>query len=285
MSSGLVLGGGGITGIAWELGLLAGLFGAGLDLSGADRVVGTSAGSVVGAQITSGTSLAALYETQLEVPVGERLASIGTRAKFGLAAAMVRSHGNATAFGRLVGEASVKAAAAGRLPSLADRYAAIESRLPCLDWPERDLRICAVNARNGELRTFGRDSGVSLVDAVTASCAVPFVYPPVPIGEETYVDGGIRSGANVDLAKGCDRVVVLAPIPGGIGPMVAARKQLDVLLAGSGVSGVVVSPDAGAKVAIGKNVLDPAARSASARAGFAQAASVFAVVGEVWGSA
>ena len=53
----LVLGGGGITGIAWEIGVLAGLAEAGVDLTGADLVVGTSAGSVVGAQITSGAPL------------------------------------------------------------------------------------------------------------------------------------------------------------------------------------------------------------------------------------
>ena len=53
----LVLGGGGITGIAWETGLLTGLAAAGADLTGADRVVGTSAGSIVGSQVTSDTPL------------------------------------------------------------------------------------------------------------------------------------------------------------------------------------------------------------------------------------
>jgi NTE family protein len=285
MTMGLVLGGGGITGIAWELGLLAGLAQARLDLSNADRVIGTSAGSVVGAQITSATPLAALYETQLEPPVAERLASIGTRVKLGFGAAMLRSRGDLTAFGRHLGGASIKAAAAGRLPSLADRYAAIGSRLPSREWPEKDLRICVVNARTGQFQVFDRDSKVALIDAVAASCAVPSVYPPVPIGTEVYVDGGIRSGANVDVAQGCDRVVVLAPIPGGVGPMTAASKQLEALLAGAGVRGLLVSPDAGAKAAIGKNVLDPAARPASARAGFAQATSVLAAVREVWSAA
>jgi NTE family protein len=70
----LVLGGGGITGIAWEIGLLAGLADAGIDLTGADLVVGTSAGSVVGAQVTSGAELPAMYERQLEPPTGEKVA-------------------------------------------------------------------------------------------------------------------------------------------------------------------------------------------------------------------
>ena len=70
----LVLGGGGITGIAWEIGVLAGLAEAGADLTGADLVVGTSAGSVVGAQVTAGADLEALHARQLEPPTGERAA-------------------------------------------------------------------------------------------------------------------------------------------------------------------------------------------------------------------
>jgi NTE family protein len=281
MTTGLVLGGGGITGIAWEIGMLAGLADAGLDLSGADRVVGTSAGSVVGAQITSPTTLASLYETQLEPPVAERVASIGLRVKLGFLTAMLRSRGDLAAFGRHLGSASINAAEAGRLPSLPERYAAIGSRLPTSEWPEQDLRICAVNAQTGEFQVFDSGSGVALIDAVAASCAVPSVYPPVPIGEHTYIDGGCRSAANVDVARGCDRVVVLAPILGGIGPMAAAGTQLRAL----GVPSALVTPDAGAKAAIGKNVLDPAARPASARAGFAQAASVLEEIREAWAAA
>jgi len=61
----LVLGSGGVTGVAWELGLLAGLAARGIDLAGADVVIGTSAGSLAGAQVTSGTGLAELYQAQL----------------------------------------------------------------------------------------------------------------------------------------------------------------------------------------------------------------------------
>src|SRR5215218_11175718 len=70
----LVLGGGGITGIAWEIGLLAGLADAGIDLSTADLVVGTSAGSVVGAQVACGAELPFLYDRQLEPPAQEKVA-------------------------------------------------------------------------------------------------------------------------------------------------------------------------------------------------------------------
>src|SRR5258708_9941745 len=74
----LVLGGGGVTGIAWETGLLAGLAEAGVDLTSADLVVGTSAGSVVGAQILSGVSVQDLYAEQLTEPRAERAAKMGT---------------------------------------------------------------------------------------------------------------------------------------------------------------------------------------------------------------
>src|SRR5215510_13385362 len=73
----LVLGGGGVTGVAWELGLLAGLAEAGLDLTDADLFVGTSAGSVVAAQVTSPTSLEELYERQLASTGPELAAKLG----------------------------------------------------------------------------------------------------------------------------------------------------------------------------------------------------------------
>src|ERR1700681_4453810 len=85
----LVLGGGGVTGIAWETGLLAGLAEAGIDLTSADLVVGTSAGSVVGAQILSGVSIKALYAEQLVEPRAEGGAKIGATTTLRYAAAML----------------------------------------------------------------------------------------------------------------------------------------------------------------------------------------------------
>ena len=117
-----------------------------------------------------------------------------------------------------------------------------------------------------------------LLKAVAASCAVPGVYPPVTIDERRYVDGGMRSAANADLAADYERLVVLAPIPRGIGPMASVDAQVSSMV--SRVA--VVSPDKASRAAIGRNVLDPAARARSARAGRAQAASVVDRVAEVW---
>ena len=274
----LVLGGGGITGIAWEIGVLAGLAEAGVDLGGADLVVGTSAGSVVGAQLTSGADLEALFARQLEPPTGERAARMTRAALARYGWAVLRSRGDDVAFRRRVGALALAAQQAGLTPTEQERLDVIGSRLVSRAWPDRDLRITTVDAQTGEFRVLDRTSGVPLLQAVAASCAVPGVYPPVTIDGRRYVDGGMRSAANADLAEGCDRVVVLAPIPRGIGPLASVDAQVTGMVARV----AVVSPDEASRRAIGRNVLDPAARAGSARAGRAQAADVAAQVSEAW---
>jgi NTE family protein len=276
----LVLGGGGITGIAWEIGVLAGLAEAGVDLSGADLVVGTSAGSVVGAQLACGAELGAMYARQLEPPAREKTARMtrGNLARY--AWAMLTSRGRDVEFRRRVGALALAAERAGLTPSEQERLDVIGSRLVSRQWPERSLVITAVDAQTGEFRTFDRDSGVPLLQAVAASCAVPGVYPPVTIDGRRYVDGGMRSAANADLAQGYDRLVVLAPIPRGVGPMASVDAQVTGMV--SRVA--VVSPDKDSRTAIGRNVLDPAARAPSAEAGRRQAASVAERIAEVWNS-
>ena len=274
----LVLGGGGITGIAWEIGVLAGLAEAGVDLGGADLVVGTSAGSVVGAQLTSGADLEALFARQLEPPTGERAARMTRAALARYGWAVLRSRGDDVAFRRRVGALALAAEQAGLTPTEQERLDVIGSRLVSRAWPDRDLRITTVDVQTGEFRVLDRTSGVPLLQAVAASCAVPGVYPPVTIDGRRYVDGGMRSAANADLAEGCDRVVVLAPIPRGIGPLASVDAQVTGMVARV----AVVSPDEASRRAIGRNVLDPAARAGSARAGRAQAADVAAQVSEAW---
>lgn len=276
--SGLVLGGGGITGIAWELGLLSGLAEAGVDLLSADLIIGTSAGSVVGAQITSSMPVDALYQRQLEPPSDELPARLGLREMLVYLTALVRARGDLARFGRLLGAMSTKAARAGRLPSVQRRLEVISSRLPSAEWPERDLRVTVVDARSGEFRVITSRDGVPLVDAVAASCAVPGVYPPIPIGDRTYIDGGFRSSTNADLASGCAKIVVLAPTSRVLGPLKSPQQQL----AGLGASSIVIAPDPASRAAIGHNVLDPAARRGSAAAGHAQAATVAEQVRGVW---
>jgi NTE family protein len=264
----LVLGGGGVTGVAWELGVLAGLAEAGIDLTTADVVIGTSAGSSVGAQILSGVPLEELYAAQLAGPGGELMARMGplTLASWGLA--MLRNR-DPQKFRARMG----KMALAARTVPEAERRAVIASRLPRHEWPQRRLLVTAVDAVTGEFVMFDRDAGVSLVDAVAASCAVPGVWPPATIDGRRFIDGGVRSAINADLAAGHDGIVIIAPSPQGGGPIPGVPQQVPALQA-AGAKVVVVSPDQAAKRAIGRNALDPARRTPAARAGRAQAAAV-----------
>jgi NTE family protein len=256
-------------------GLLAGLAEAGTDLTSADLVVGTSAGSVVGAQILSGTTLENLYAAQLKEPAGELAAKMGMRALFGFVINSLWPGDEQVGRARL-GRAAMKA----RTVPEAERRAIIAQRLPNRTWPDRALMITAVDAETGEARNFDRDSDVSLADAVAASCAVPLVWPPMTIGGRRYIDGGVRSPANADLAAGCQSVIVLAPLAMALRRSGRVDSQLTLL--GPHVRSIVVSPDATARKAIGRNVLDPARRVASARAGYVQAAGVAAAVAAVW---
>lgn len=272
----LVLGGGGISGIGWMAGMLYGLGEAGVDLGDADVVIGTSAGSSVGAQLLAGT-IKELYERQLTPPEGEIPSRLGVGLLFRYVAAALTSR-TPEAYGRRIG----RMALAAKTPDVAARRAAIESRLVSPEWPDRALRLTAVDTATGELRVFDKDSGPTLADAVAASCAVPGVWPPVPIEGRVWMDGGIHSSANAHLAEGYERVVVLAPMAVGGGPLASAADQTRRLVE-QGARAVAVHPSPEAKKAYGRNPLDPAVRAPAARAGRQQAAAHAAEVGKVWG--
>jgi len=275
---GLVLGAGGEAGIAWEVGLLAGLAERGVDLTAADLVVGTSAGAGVAARINSGVGLAALYEAQLAPADGEIVAKFGPRAIARFVWAVAPARRNPVRARVRLGRMAVRA----RTEPAAQRRAVIAARLGTHDWPAGNLLITAVDADSGELATFDSGSGVDLVDAVGASCAVPGVWPPVTINGRRWMDGGMRSPANADLAAGYDRVVVVAPITRGFKPLPSVSDQV-MELARSCQAVAMLAPDAASVAAFGRNLLDPRTRAPSARAGYAQAAAVGADVAAVWG--
>jgi NTE family protein len=273
----LVLGGGGITGIAWELGLIGGLAEVGVRLDEADVVIGTSAGSVVGAQLLSGTPIEDLYATQLRPATGEIAASLGVGGIARWVFASLSSRDEAKVRAR-IGHMALRAKPAA---TAEERRAVIAERLPSHHWPTRQrLVVTAVEASTGEFRAFDADSGVDLVDAVAASCAVPLVWPPIPIGGRCYVDGGVRSPANADLATGAERVAVIAPIARAARSSGRVDRQLAAL--GPGVRTVTVTPDAAARAAFGRNALDPARRAPAARAGRAQVPAIVDAVRVAW---
>ena len=265
----LVLGGGGVAGIAWMTGLLAGLADAGDDLTGADVLIGTSAGATVAAQVGSGLALDELFARQAEpARQSAEIAADIDLAKFAeeIAAYLAGAASPADTLRRI----GTYALEAQTVPESA-RRAVIESRLPSQDWPAREVRLVAVDAETGEMRIFDARSGVLLVDAVAASCAVPGIWPPVTIDGRRYVDGGIRSSDNADLAAGAERITIVSPL-GYDSQLPSALPLRDVVAAlreaGSAVT--VVTPDAASVAAMGANPLDPATRTPTALAGRAQ---------------
>lgn len=278
MTRALVFGGGGVTGVAWSIGLLAGLAADGVDLSGTDLVVGTSAGSVVGAQFANGVDLEEQYGAQVTGPGAERAASLDRGTGRSFVAALIRSWRDPVAFRTHIGRIALDA---DTVPE-AERRAIIASRLTVPDWPALRLRIAAVEALTGELVAFDRACGVELVDAVAASCAIPGIWPPATVTGHRYVDGGIASGTNAQLAAGHDRVLIVAPSAIGGGPVPSARTEAEALRRG-GSKVLVVAPDKDARKASGRNMVDPAMRGPAARAGRAQAPTVAAEVREFWG--
>jgi NTE family protein len=265
----LVLGAGGHAGIAWELGVLSGLADAGAPVHDADLVIGTSAGSIVGALITSGVSLDDLFQRHVDPArqTGESAPAIDfvqwradfMRAREGSdeAAAVVKR------FGVL----------ARQVPTTTRdvRRRTIAARLPSSAWPPtRDLRIVAADVESGERRVFDRTSGVDLVDAIAASCAVPGIWPTVAVDGREYMDGGVYSIDNADLAIGCARVLILtlqARVPAlCVQSLESAVEQLRQ----NGAQVEIVHPDEAtlkAFGAVGGNLLDPAVREPAARAG------------------
>jgi NTE family protein len=265
----LVLGGGGVAGIAWMTGLLAGLTHAGDDLTGADVLIGTSAGATVAAQVGNGLTLDELFARQAEsARQSEEIAADVDLAKFAeeIAACLAGAASPADTL-RRIGTYALEA----QTVSESARRAVIESRLPSRDWPARVIRLVAVDAETGEMRIFDARSGVLLVDAVAASCAVPGIWPPVTIDGRRYMDGGVRSSDNADLAAGAERITIVSPL-GYDSQLPSALPLRDVVAAlreaGSVVT--VVTPDTASLATMGANPLDPATRTPAARAGLAQ---------------
>ena len=265
----LVLAGGGLAGIAWEIGILRGIADASPHTADAlresDVLVGTSAGSTVAAQLISELSLDALFERQLDTTTTELNPDVGVDEITELFLTAVSQPGSKAEKLRRIGSVALST---DTVPEIVRRDV-IEHRLPEHEWPpQRDLRISAIDTATGELVTLDRNSGVNLIDAVAASCAVPGVWPPVTIGGARYMDGGVGSTVNLELAADCAVVVALlpqgrtSPSPFGTG----AVEEVDNFPG----SAFGVFADDESLAAFGRNPLDPACRAPSASAGRVQ---------------
>ncbi|MBW0018833.1 MAG: patatin-like phospholipase family protein [Mycobacterium sp.] len=266
----LVLAGGGIAGIAWETGILRGIAdrspATARALLDSDVLVGTSAGAAVAAQIGAGGTLEALFERQIaetsaEIDSG---VDIDTIAELFLDALGEPYDGPLDRTSQQIQRIGAVALTTKTVPEPV-RRAVIAQRLPSHDWPDRPLRLTALDIATGKLVVFDKDSGAQLIDAVAASCAVPGAWPPVTIGDRRYMDGGVGSSVNLGVADDCEVAVVLvpagvnAPSPFGAGP--AAE------IAGFAGSALGVFADDESLAAFGPNPIDPRCRIPSAWAG------------------
>ncbi len=266
MTRGLVLAGGGLAGIAWETGVLLGISDEAPDIAAAvldsEVLVGTSAGSAVAAQISSGVALQELFERQLAGTVAEIEPGVSIDELTALfLSALADSSGGAQQHLRRIGAV---AAAADTVPA-ASRHRVIADRLPSHQWPARVLRLTAVDIDSGELVVFDRSSGVALVDAVAASCAVPGAWPPVPIAGRRYMDGGVASTVNIAVASDCDAVLVLVPAPPDAPSPFGAGAGAEIRAFPADTLAVFADDDAMA--AFGPDPLDPRCRRPAALAG------------------
>lgn len=232
MRTALVLGGGGLVGMAYHAGALKALDDAGLDLPAADLMVGTSAGSILSSYMRCGWSADDFYDyahgRHPDVQKDPERPQDQMRRIF-----TPLWQTNVDRARRLIGSGFAMAASRGYLRRAGTPGRALRSTFPAgmystdetrrrfhedlpQAWPDRDLYICAVDLYSGELVPFGhRDApGAPLPDAVLASTSIPGVFPPVRIGDRRYVDGGAKSATSLNLAteEGCTHIICVAPL-------------------------------------------------------------------------
>jgi NTE family protein len=276
MTRALVLGGGGPVGIGWESGLAVGLAGEGVVLDAADFIVGTSAGSVVGAQLALRMDLAAAVaavSAPLPVTSGADAAVAGLMEAMAKAAAgTVSPEAARIELGRIAVEADTVDE---------ERFVARFDQVADQPWPAA-YRCTAIDVVTGALAVWDRDSGVALPRAVASSCAVPGVFPPITIGGRRYMDGGMRTALNADLAAGHDAVIVVScfalALPDGMSDpifdamLAQVDAELEILRRGGTVEVIAPGEEFLAVSGWGLNLMDPGRAAAAYDAGVRQAA-------------
>jgi NTE family protein len=289
----LVLGGGGSTGNAWLIGIIAGLFEAGLDLTTADLTIGTSAGATAAAQLGGATPTELFAATVVSAPPQRSRSAPSDRP--GAASAPLTDHleifrriiavsADVDDMRRRMGALVLEGDADSDGSGSARWRTTVAARLPSQQWPQRTTFVTAVDARTGEPVVFDRHSGVDLVDAVAASTSGG--GSAYRIGDGRYIDGGYRSNAeNADLAAGYGRVLVLSPLGGrSLHPVewgTHLATQVDELRAdGSRVE--TIMPDGDAEHMFGGNAMDHSLRPAAARAGYQQGVALAPELEEFW---
>jgi NTE family protein len=255
--------------------LIQGLRGDGVDLGRANRILGTSAGAIVGAALAAGADLD--WSAPPAVSVGQAGSAPGVdRARMEEAFTVLGTPGLEPGEARRrVGQIALAATdPAAEQAQLAGRRALIGTD----EWPERDLMVVAVDAVDGEPVVWDGDAGVPLVPAVTASSAFPGASPPIRVGGGWYIDGALRSGTNADLAVGARTLVVIEPLA-HLFPREALRHELEIA---EPETAVAISPDAGSLRAFGQNLYDIESWTPAYHAGAEQAATAADQIRAAW---
>jgi NTE family protein len=287
----LVLGGGGSAGNAWLIGVIAGLAEAGLDVTDADLIIGTSAGSTAAAQVSAGVRPTELLADILRAAPQSRTAPLGSDGhvrrspvadQMERTSRIIAAAEDAADMRRRMGAAAIEMDESPDGSGRTGWRATVAARLPSQLWPQRRMLLTAVDAHTGEPVVFDRHSGVELVDAVAASGSSGLPYG---IGDSRYIDGGYRRNENADLAAGCARVLVLSPFGGrSRHPLhwgMQLEAQVDELRArGSMVE--TIFPDNAALDAFGDNMMDPSTRPPAARAGHDHGRELAEQLSELW---
>ncbi|HYR79861.1 MAG TPA: patatin-like phospholipase family protein [Candidatus Dormibacteraeota bacterium] len=278
----LVLSGGGPVCEAWQAGLIVGMAEKGVDLSTVDLIVGTSAGSIVGAQLALSRSASSMPAFE-----GARAASMPPPPPPGAKSPAPTLDENY--LGKKLGELAADKRPAEQVRAeigawalsahavmSEDAFVSIYTQLfPRKGWTQIPFECVAVDAHDGSTKIFSKDSGVDLARAVASSCAVPGIFPPVTIDGHRYMDGGMRSLTNADLAKGYGVVIVVdfndpsrrSDIGKSFGAL--ADRELKILR-DSGSTVESIAPDAATLAAFGPNRQDPTRRKAAFAAGLEQ---------------
>jgi NTE family protein len=295
----LVLSGGGPVGIAWESGLIGGFAAAGLDLGQADFIMGTSAGSFVGARLAMGQSAEALAAPFLAMseaappplPSGAGDSRPQASAPPNTSLLMRRldqAQGQGKSAEAVRAEIGAFALEAETMSEDAfiRSFGRFLSELPDDAWPEKGYACTAVDALDGSFHLWTKDSKVGLARAVASSCSVPGVYPPITINGRRYIDGGMRSGTCADKALGYERVMIVSIRAGATGPLAErAKERLDgeiKVLTDAGARVEVIYPDDASIASFGANMMDARRRPAAARAGYAQGKAGAAALSGFW---
>jgi NTE family protein len=269
----VILGGGGVTGIAWETGVLLGLQDAGVDLASADAIIGTSAGAFAGAYLAAGV-VERYFDAQFRDGVAEIPATMSEESIAAFQRAIAEGDGDPERIARGLG----RMAMAAMTVSTEARTAVVAARLPSDDWPVGALQMTVIDAATGALHLFDKASGVPIVTAAAASGAVPGLWPVVTALGRTWIDGGSCSPTNAALGGNYERVVVIAPAPDGLPGMRGTHSEV-ADLASAGINVTLIVPDEHTTEASGSNVFDPTRRGPAAHAGRLQGATAATKVG------